>query len=369
MIKAKRDSSKVQRWFIIGIFLFFFVIVLSGNSQMETTSTTSKATSFEANSQRPLKNPPSGRTLLLIHGYGLTAKIHFEDTYSNPYIQSYYNSVIPIDYYGAIPSSNQTYSLGRADFDLNTPIEEIALELKKFLLDPNNSGLLTDKIDVIGYSMGGLIVRYLIRTYYVEIKAANYTFENVVLIATPNGGVYHVQGFYNLFLMGYMTLSVLLSLIVVFTGERKRKGKLGMIFIGFLALSLILIAIQGFVVTISAQQVQMGSSFLRNLNYGDLTPHSVDDSPPYNDITWSTFRGNGGGKFFFERLLIAFSFVNKPCDGQVTVDSVILGGGATNYGPYDRNHDEMVMFDISLEKDRLYFGDIYYVLTGEAYPI
>jgi hypothetical protein len=135
-----------------------------------------------------------------------------------------------------------------------------------------------------------------------------------------------------------------------------------------LALIFSYIILQGLILSVSAQQVKAGSTFLQVLNTGDKTPYSVDDAPPHNDINWTTFRGDGGGKFFFERLLIFFSFVNKPNDGEVTVDSVPLEDGAINYGPYPRNHDEMVMFNTSLEADRLYFSDIYYVLTEESYP-
>jgi pimeloyl-ACP methyl ester carboxylesterase len=359
----------MKRLLLVLFVLFMLGFMSQGTSKGDAAFNASNVKDLEEQYQFPLKSPPSGKTLLLIHGYGLTAKIHFEDMYSDSAIQAYYNSVIPIDYYGAAPSSNMTYSLGRADFDLNTPLEEIALELRNFMLDPNNSGLFTDKIDVVGFSMGGLIVRYFIKTYYEEIRAVNYTFDDVVLIATPNKGIYHLNGLSNIFMIFYATLSTLFLIVSLFSGPEKKMRRLRRIFLWFLALTLIVILIEGPVISVSARETQAGSSFLQKLNTGDVTLHSVDDAPPFNDINWSTFRGDGDGKFFFERMLIAFSFVNEPCDGEITVDSVILGDGAMNYGPYDRNHDEMVMFNTSIEQDRIYFSDIYYVLTEELYPI
>jgi len=52
--------------------------------------------------------------------------------------------------------------------------------------------------------------------------------------------------------------------------------------------------------------------------------------------------------FFLERFLFLFSFSEGPNDGEVHVNSVPLGDGCVNHGPYDRNHNEMVMFNMAI---------------------
>jgi len=368
MVQIKNICSILKIICFIGILAFIFVS-LTGIFPPDFHSAPPSNNIPQNHLSRQHKDPPTNNTLLLIHGYGINAKVHFQDTYTNPYILAYYNSVVPIDYYGAIPSSPHAYSLGRRDFNFNTPIEEIALELKNFILNPNHSALFTSNIDVIGYSMGGLIVRYMIKNYYPEIKVSNFTFDDVMLIATPNHGTYHLAGFFNLFFLLYTSLSILLVLVWLYSSEKLLKIRLLSILIVLIGIFFLNIFINIAILTISAKEVQAGSSFLRDLNLGDETPYSVDDyNSPYHDINWTTFRGDGAGGFFFERLLLYFSNVNEPGDGEVTVDSVPLGNGASNYGPYHRNHDQMVMFNTSIAEDRAYFSDIYNVLTGQSYP-
>ena len=368
MVRIKRVILYVNKIILVGIILLLPIFSIIGIVSLNFNSDLAPIKGPHELPALPLKDPPEGNTLLLVHGYGLSAKIHYEDTYTDPYIISFYNSVVPIDYYGDVPSSAQTYSLGRSDFDFDTPIEDIALELKNFILNPNNSALFYETIDVIGYSIGGLIIRYLIMNYYEEIKVANLTFENVLLIATPNHGAYHLNGLTNINVILFAVLGVLFCLVLLFSDEEKKMLRLVSILLCFIAMIFVNIILGSRILSVQAYQIQFGSDFLQNLNTGDETPYSVDDSPPYNDINWSTFRGQGGGDFVLERLLLFFSFINEPNDGMINVNSVPLGDGAINYGPYDRNHDEMVMFDTSIEEDRLYFNDIFYVLTGQSYP-
>ena len=368
MVKIKKIYYAIRNISISGILLFIVLLPLVGFLFPNSNVTPSTDQIPENNLYCLDQDPATNNTLLMVHGYGINARAHFEDTYTNPAILSYYNSVVPIDYYGAVPSAPQAYSLGRSDFDFNTPIEDIAWELKEFILNPNNSALFTETIDIIGYSMGGLITRYMIINYYDEIKAANFTIDDVVLIATPNHGIYHIQGFNNLFYILYASLSIMLLLVFLYSGDEKKKLRYILILICLIAVLFANILLETLIFTFQAGEVGVGSAFLKTLETGDDTPYSVDDSPPYNDINWTTFRGDGSNGFFFERLLIFFSFINEPNDGEVTVGSVPLGDGAINYGPYHRNHDEMVNFNTSIEADRLYFSDIYYILTGQAYP-
>jgi pimeloyl-ACP methyl ester carboxylesterase len=368
MVKIRKLYFTIRNICISGLLVFIVLLPLIGFLFPNSNGTPSIDQTSQNNFSCLDQDPPTNNTLLLVHGYGINARVHFEDTYTDPAILAYYNSVVPIDYYGAVPSAPQTYSLGRSDFNYNTPIEDIAWELKEFILNPNNSALFTANIDIIGYSMGGLIVRYMISNYYDEIKAANFTIDEVVLIATPNHGIYHIQGFNNLFYILYASLSIMLLLVFLYSGDEKKKLRYILILICLIAVLFANILLKALIFTVQAGEVGVGSAFLKTLDTGDDTPYSVDDSPPYNDINWTTFRGDGSGGFFFERLLIFFSFVNEPNDGEVTVGSVPLGDGAINYGPYPRNHDEMVMFNTSIEEDRLYFSNIYYVLTGQTYP-
>ncbi len=368
MVKLEKLYQTIKNISLIGILIFIMLLPLIGFFYPNLTANSSNDRISQDYFHGLDQDPPTNNTLLLVHGYGINARVHFEDTYTNPYILAYYNSVVPIDYYGAVPSSPQAYSLGRSDFDFNTPIEDIALELKEFILNPNNSALFTANIDIIGYSMGGLISRYMIIQYYEEIKAANFTFDDIVLIATPNHGIHHVEGFNNLFYILYASLSIILLLVFLYSDKEKKKLRYILILILFIAVLFANILLEKLIITFQAREVQVGSAFLNNLEIGDNTPYSVDDVPPFNDINWTTFRGDGSSGFFFERVLIFFSFINEPNDGEVTVGSVPLDYNATNYGPYHRNHDQMVMFDTSIEEDRSYFSDIYYVLTGQSYP-
>ncbi len=54
-------------------------------------------------------------------------------------------------------------------------------------------------------------------------------------------------------------------------------------------------------------------------------------------------------------------------DGLVNEDSVPLNeADCINYGPYTRDHNELIHIDGSTYSERLYFKDIYYVLTAET---
>jgi len=72
-------------------------------------------------------------------------------------------------------------------------------------------------------------------------------------------------------------------------------------------------------------QVDLSDPFIQNLNSGDETPYSIHDTGPNNDITYSTFHGQGtdGNSFFnFYQLFFFFSFHFVPNDGMINVDSV-----------------------------------------------
>ncbi|NVM31019.1 MAG: alpha/beta hydrolase [Candidatus Helarchaeota archaeon] len=368
MVTLKQAYKGAKKGVLAAILIFLLFIPIICLFQLNFPFNNSSNNGVHEYPSQPLKDPPTNNTLFCIHGYGLNAKMHYTSIYNDPYIQTYYNSVIAIDYYGLEPSTPWAYSLGKG-FDLDTPIEEIALAVKDFLLDPNNSALFTENIDVIGYSLGGLVVRYMIIQYYeTEIKAANFTFDDVVLIATPNHGTYHFDGINNLYMLIFTMLGVLFCLVLIFSGEKRKMLRLISLLICFVAAIFIGMVLGQLFITVQISEAQRQSKFHQSLDIGDETPYSVDDTPPHNDINWSTFRGDGDGGFFWERLLYFFAFRAEPTDGMINVDSVPLGDGAINYGPYPRNHDEMVRFNTSIAEDKAYFSDLYSVLTGELYP-
>jgi pimeloyl-ACP methyl ester carboxylesterase len=192
---------------------------VAGNDKAISPLELSSVESLQSNYQ---KNPttsyqkdrlPNNRTLLLVHGYN-GAGSQFQDFYTNPYIRNYYDKIVPIDCYGKIPSSNYSYSLGAFSnltngFSTESPIENIAGALKNFILNENNTELFSNKtVDIISHSMGGLIVRYMIKEFYEEIANIT-TFDDVLTIATPNHGTQLMVGLWNLIFIIYVALGII----------------------------------------------------------------------------------------------------------------------------------------------------------------
>lgn len=114
---------------------------------------------------------------------------------------------------------------------------------------------------------------------------------------------------------------------------------------------------------VQAKEMMAGSSFTRELNKPDETPYGINDlSYEFRDITWSTFRGNQWNDFGWSVVLLFFinPFGLFDFDGMVDGGSVPLNG-AINYGPYPRNHNEVLNIN-DLTTDSL-FLDLFYELT------
>ncbi len=68
--------------------------------------------------------------------------------------------------------------------NLNTKIEDIAIEFKKILENVGINNTDNKQTDIIAHSMGGLVSRYLIENHY----SGNAPIDRLIMFGTPNGG-------------------------------------------------------------------------------------------------------------------------------------------------------------------------------------
>jgi len=220
--------------------------------------------------------------------------------------------------------------------DRISPIEDIGDALAQYITDHPETFHPT--LNIVAQSMGGLVVRSMIKHNYTDLVEAGYRIDDVVIICTPNHGTYlsHPPVFLTL-------LISIISLILIFAF--KWIGGLFLIsgtLIAFLVWNYLDIFIGG----TQAQQITVftGTNFINSLNYPDETPYGIDDANEiYRHITWSIFRGHG---FLWVKLLAFFiyPFDLGEHDGFVGGWSVPLQG-AKNYGPYQRNHNELLLIN------------------------
>ena len=235
---------------------------------------------------------PQDRTLLLVHGWkdsslifnGLLAD-EFDYSPQNNIndFKDYYGTadknIIKIDYYG-----ENTLITEFKEVTVSTSITEIASKLATCLLRLKRENKIYDHLDIAAHSMGGLIVRYMVKHYYIQLKDAGITIDHIATIATPNHGT---------------TLALLAMLIGITAND------------------------------VQALEMVTNSAFLTSVNNEIETPYNINYSGNYNTIKWCTFRGR------------VLSWYDWACltDGVVNTDSVPLNG-ATNYGVYEHaRHD------------------------------
>ncbi len=276
--------------------------------------------------------PPTERTLLLVHGFGGNST-QYHDFLTNPILNKFYDNIIAIDYYGDSDFSGNGLKKG---FTVDTPIENVADALAEYILEhPEKFHKL---IDIIAYSMGGLVVRSMIKRNYPSLIKKGYTLDDVALIASPNHGTTVANPpVFLIFLIILCGIGLGVSLSLSF-------------FLHVLLLipfALFSIAVLIFFRKIGGYQgTQMASfpisKFLIDLNEGDETPYGIDDlGEQYQDISWSTFYGKGFHKGQFLMFLINPFKLVSDSDGLVHVSSVPLEG-SKNYGPYPLDHDELL---------------------------
>lgn len=251
--------------------------------------------------------------------------------------------------------------------DKDTPIEDVCTALAQYIID--HPGIFQETIDIVAQSMGGLVVRSMIKYNYTKLVEAGYRIDDVVLLTTPNRGTWLGDPFISL------TIYVAIFLACLYYIERLTATMAVIIFaIIFAIICIVLPIIAGVVGGHQRHQMSafqytfMYDSFLRELNEPDETPYGIDDIDAiYRHVTWSTFRGNkfvGSDLTFFGAIFIFF--VNPIAallgtDGYVCVDSVPLEG-ARNHGPYPRNHFEFRQ--INIDFDDSLFEDLFSELTN-----
>ncbi|TFG25150.1 MAG: hypothetical protein EU529_01830 [Promethearchaeota archaeon] len=182
-------------------------------------------------------DPPtdySGNTLILVHGFNDKA-IAMEEIYDDEDYQEYYQNIINIEYY------DNPGDMGE-NFYIRTPIQDIAEAIAEYIID--NDEYICDNVDFVCHSMGGIIIRYMIKHYIVDIieeygeLSREFSINNICMLGTPNHGTW----------IGWITIGVY----------------------------------QGI-------QMKPDSQFLENLNDFDETPYSE-----LYDIKYYTYRGDEG---------------------------------------------------------------------------
>ncbi|MHA1275777.1 MAG: esterase/lipase family protein [Candidatus Helarchaeota archaeon] len=295
--------------------------------------------------------PPAERTLLLVHGFGSNST-QFAHFMTNPVLDQFYNNIVAIDYYKYDDYSGNGLKKG---FTIDTPIETIADALFEYIIThPDKFHKL---LDIVAYSMGGLIVRSMIKRNYSALNKAGYVIDDVALIAAPNHGT----------ALANPPLFLIFLIILLGIGLGVSAS------LSFLYNILLLIPLSLFSVALllifrkigGLQAKEMAtlpvSKFLIDLNEGDETPYGIDDiGEEYQDITWSTFYGKGFHKGHFLMFLINPLKLTSDFDGLVPASSVPLEG-SKNYGPYPLNHDELLK--INNPKSAEFFIDLFLELA------
>jgi pimeloyl-ACP methyl ester carboxylesterase len=131
--------------------------------------------------------------LYLVHGFGLTwsgsidCKDYWGTTVQRLKDKGWKGPILTVGFYKGDRNCNLYASGKKSNWDLDTDIEEIAQGLA-WLINRNNP---SNSIDVIGHSMGGLVVRYAIQG--VAQGYSNFpsfiNVEDAVTMATPNQGL------------------------------------------------------------------------------------------------------------------------------------------------------------------------------------
>ena len=221
-------------------------------------------------------------TLLCIHGYGNSGNIWVNHLMEREYFIENYGleNIIPLSYY---EKDNEPPEFDGVDF--NTKIQEVAERLKNYIINEYYKGSILDYLDIVCFSMGGLVARYMIKRFYPELKAEGITIEHVATLGTPHYGSYWAN--------------------LKWWRDNQEA------------------------------QMAIGSDFLADLNYYDDTPFSISDNGPYNDIKYSIFRGAT-----LETLFLSDNMVSLDC-ARLYSNDVTIYGNCVFWGHrcYQTDHD------------------------------
>lgn len=136
---------------------------------------------------------PSGQTLILVHGRGDTKdKMNTIRDWADPNVSPTYSiitweKIYNVEYYGDNPGHPSEFNnVRQGDIDTQgATIEQFAEAFYIWLLGKIFSEQVTTEIYFICHSMGGLIIRYMLKHYYDYWGAS---IKGVAHLATPNHG-------------------------------------------------------------------------------------------------------------------------------------------------------------------------------------
>ncbi|MFX0030425.1 MAG: esterase/lipase family protein, partial [Candidatus Hermodarchaeota archaeon] len=218
----------------------------------------------------------NGPKLLCLHGYGnsysiwnnhLVQRDDFADNYG-------LDNIIAFSYYGNKPNCPNEF----IDVDFDTPIETIAEKLRDFLIRLDSEDPI-EYLDIICFSMGGIVARYMIKHFYGDLKSAGISIAHVATLGSPHYYAHWAK------------------------------------FVAFR--------------DVQTFQLSELSPFLPLLNGLDDTPHSLSDSGKYNDIKYSVYRGA-----WWVYLWRSDGMVLVPAAKLYSNDVTVYGDSIIPYPPY-----------------------------------
>ncbi len=286
--------------------------------------------------------PPSGRTLILVHAYQSSSGSWLDDWINPSTYLDYYEKIIPIDYYWKSGSAKPVYYIGGED-EMTTETDVHVISDKLYAYITNETNNITDTIDFLSHSMGGLVVRDFICRYYEDLVNVGYIVDDVIMLGTPARGSLLSSFFHGVHPLQYLLFLEWVNIIMRNTDKNYAISSYFMF---------------AYFQTSQAYQIRYDSPFVRSLkvqnDFGnwDETPYGEDDgnldwpiqinatTSYHNDINWTTIGGdlplvpffmlygfmNADPQVFGLGLLVLTLFLCSGCDWLVATNNVALDG-------------------------------------------